>query len=140
MPKLKLINLTCFREGYGDTEEKGDREQLKFDRNRVDPRSSKRKYLVQVWDDRRMTTFREIMAKTLREFGEGVIDQVQAFSDLKNLAIRMGSNVVCVAKQVKVVHGAQAPWYQTVWCVTMGAGFRFGAAKGQTLKEAGQKA
>ena len=25
MPKLKLINLTCFREGYGDTEEKGDR-------------------------------------------------------------------------------------------------------------------
>ena len=38
--------------------------QLKFDRNMVDPRSSKRKHLVQVWDDRRMTTFHEIMAKT----------------------------------------------------------------------------
>ena len=52
----------------------------------------------------------------------------------------MGSNIVCVAKQVKVVHGAQALWYQTVWCVTVGAGFCFGAAKRQTLKEAGQKA
>ena len=82
------------------------------------------------------------MAQIFRKYGQGVNDQVETFSALKNLAIRMGSNIVCVGKEVKVkvVHGAQAPWYQTVWCVTVGAGVCFGAAKGQTLKEAGQKA
>ena len=57
-----------------------------------------------------------------------------------NPGYKEGVEHVCVGKQVKVVHGAQAPWYQTVWCVTVGAGVCFGAAKGQTLKEAGQKA
>ena len=60
----------------GNTQE---RLQLKFDRNMVDPRSSKREYLLQVWDDRKMTTFHDNMAKTSRVFGQGVIDQVQAF-------------------------------------------------------------
>ena len=117
-----------------------ERLDLKFNRDMVDPRASKRDYLLQVWNSGKVTIFRETMAQIFREYGQGVNDQVKTFSALKYLAIRMGSNIVCVGKEVKVVHGAQALWYQTVWCVTVGAGVCFGAARGQTLKEAGQKA
>ena len=60
-----------------------ERLDLKFNRDMVDPRASKRDHLLQVWNSGKVTIFRDTMAQIFRKYGQGVNDQVKNFSALK---------------------------------------------------------
>ena len=103
---------------------------LTFRPGGTNPSERKKKSLSEVWEAGRRETFAKGLEGILVDFGVGVTDGSETFGRLKNLAIRMGAELICVGKH--------AP--RGNWLVTVGYDGLFAGARGQWLKETGQTA
>ena len=105
--------------------------------------------LVKVWEDGRKSTFIELMTSILSDYESGKENRQDSFARLKNLSLRIGSDIVCLYKVTEPVGGAQAPWdiyrygYDSdgrVWAVIVYAANTFALALGNDLKKTAQAA